>query len=284
MFGAIGRWFKSLGFFMSGRVDNSRRQLDRDPQAIRAKYDEVVREKTAQFTQYKQAVAGLMAQQESKMDTLKQVSAEVERLETLKAGALAKAQQRVGELKASGAGKDAIQSDEDYQKCLSAYNDFSSTLDEKQARINELENDVTEYGTRIDEHRISIKELAQDIEKIRSEAHDAVAEVISAQQEKELAEALGGLPSGNKTGEKLSELRRTRQEIRAEANLAKDLSGSDQKLREAEFLKYAQEHQQNSEFEALVGLADATDTSAAADTSATTDTNGTVLKSDKLPE
>ena len=260
MFGAIGRWFRSLGYFLTGRVDSSRRGMDTDPHAMRAKYDEVIRDKTTLIQQYKQAVAGLIAQQEGKLSKLRELGEEVQRLETLKSGALAKAQQRVGELKGQGAGKDAIQADEDYRKCLSGYNDFSSTLEEKQRRINEHEHDVKEYGTRIKEHKLQMQEALREIDKVKAEAADAVAEVISAQQERDLADAVSGIGDQDTSGEKLSELRRLRHEITAEARVSKELSGNDAKVQEAEFLEYARASQNNSEFEALVGLAESADT------------------------
>ena len=73
MFRAVGRWFRSLGYFLTGRVDSSRRKLDTDPQAMRAKYDDVIKEKTKRIHEYKEAVAGLIAQQEKKLGSIKQL-------------------------------------------------------------------------------------------------------------------------------------------------------------------------------------------------------------------
>ena len=259
MFRAIGRWFRSLGHFLSGRVDDSRRGLDTDPHAIRSKYDEVLREKTQQIQQYKTAVAGLIAQQEQKMAKAKTLMEEAKRTEDLKAGALAKAQSTVARLQAEGASKDAIHSDEDYQQCLSAYNDFTATLKEREAHIADLENDVGDYGKRIADHQRQLKELVASIEKIKAERADAVAEVISAKQEKELNDALSGLNTENSADDKLAELRQLRQEIKAEARVSKELSGSDAKSREAEFMEYAKKTAGQSEFDQLIGLAGAAD-------------------------
>jgi hypothetical protein len=95
MFGAIGRWFKALSYLLTGQVDSARRTLDQNPHVVRAKYDSIVREKIARIQTYKQAVAGLIAQQENKMAAVKRMTEEVQNLERLKAGALAKAKQTV---------------------------------------------------------------------------------------------------------------------------------------------------------------------------------------------
>ena len=277
MFRAIGRWFRSLGYFLTGRVDSSRRTLDSDPQAMRAQYEAVIREKTGRIHQYKQAVAGLIAQQENKLDKIKTLNGEVEKLETLKTGALAKAQQRVKALKGSGADKDAIHGDEEYQKCLMAFNDFSSSLEEKLKRIAEHEGEVAEYGGRIKEHKLQLQELVREIEKLKSETHDAVADVISAKQEKELNDALAGIGEDT-TDARLAELRQTRQELRAEARVSKELAGTDTRLQEAEFLEYARTHAKNDEFDKLIGLADSAEAGGNEAASGDSETSG------KLPE
>ncbi len=255
MFRAIGRWIKAVGYLLTGQVDSARRVLDTNPHVIRAKYDEIVREKISRIQQYKQAVAGLIAQEEAKTAKVKQLSEEVANLERLKAGALAKAKQTVAKLQSAGKSKEAIHADENYKKCLSAYNDFSSTLDEKQERIEELENNVADYKKTIGEHKVQLQQLLREVEKVRSEAADTVAEVISAKQEKEIADTIAGIAEDG-TAEDLQSLRKMRQEVKAEARVAKEMAGSDTKAQENEFLEYARASESTSEFDSLIGLAE----------------------------
>src|SRR5687767_12271396 len=137
MFGALGRWIRAVGYLLTGQIDSARRVLDTNPHVVRAKYDTIIREKVARIHTYKQAVAGLIAQQETKMAKVKALTEEVGNLERLKAGALAKAKQVVEKLKAAGKTEEEIKGDEDYKRCLAAYNDFSSTLGEKQSHITD---------------------------------------------------------------------------------------------------------------------------------------------------
>lgn len=255
MFRAIGRWIKAVGYLLTGQVDSARRVLDTNPHVIRAKYDEIVREKISRIQQYKQAVAGLIAQEEAKTAKVKQLSEEVANLERLKAGALAKAKQTVAKLQSVGKSKEAIHADENYKKCLAAYNDFSSTLAEKQERIEELENNVADYKKTIGEHKIQLQQLLREVEKVRSEAADTVAEVISAKQEKEIADTIAGIAEDG-TAEELQSLRKMRQEVKAEARIAKEMAGADTKAQENEFLEYARTSESTSEFDSLIGLAE----------------------------
>lgn len=258
MFRAIGRWFRAAGYFLSGNIDASRRDLDTNPHVMAARYDDVVRDKTARFHQYKQAVAALIAQQEGKIQTATTLTEEIRRLDQLKAGALAKAKKKVEELKAHGASEDLIRNDADYMKCLSAYNDFVSTLAEKNSRVEDLEKDVTDYAARIKEHKLQMQGLMREIEQIKAESKDAVADVISAKEEKEISDALAGLSRDGSESD-LQELRKLRNEVKAEARISKELSGTNTRVLEEEFLAYAMQSENSNEFDALIGLADSAD-------------------------
>ena len=259
MFGAIMRWFKAVGYLMTGQIDSARRVIDQNPHVVRAKYDQIVRDKVNQIHTYKQAVAGLIAQQETKMAKVKQLSEEMGNLERLKAGALAKAKQTVEQLTKSGKTADEIHATEDYKKCLAAFNDFSSTLNEKQDRIAELEKDIAGYGKAIGDHKVQLQQLLRDVEKIKAESADAVADVITAKQERDLADMLSGIAKDG-SAEELQRLRQMRQELRAEARISKEMAGTDTKAQEAEFLEYARRSSASTEFDALVGLGGATET------------------------
>ena len=254
MFGAVSRWIKALGYLLTGQIDASRRVLDQNPHVVRAKYDDIVRQKVNQIQVYKQAVAGLIAQEESKLAKVKAISEEMANLERLKAGALAKAKQTVERLKAAGKDEAAVKADEDYKRCLAAFNDFSSTLKARQDQISELEKDLAGYAKTIGDHKVQLQQLLRDVEKIRGEAHEAVADVITAKQEREIADTLAGIAKDG-TAEELQRMRQMRQELKAEARISKELAGTDTKVQEAEFLEYARQSQSSSEFDNLIGLA-----------------------------
>lgn len=255
MFGAIMRWFKAVGYLLTGQIDSARRVIDQNPHVVRAKYDQIVRDKVNQIHTYKQAVAGLIAQQETKIAKVKTLSEEVANLERLKAGALAKAKQTVEALTKAGKTKEQVHESEDYKKCLAAYNDFSSSLSEKQDHIAELEKDIATYGKTIGDHKVQLQQILRDVEKLKAEAADAVADLITAKQERDLADMVSGIAKDG-SAEELQRLRQMRQEIRAEARVSKEMAGTDTKAQEAEFLEYARKTAASTEFDALIGLAE----------------------------
>ena len=261
MFRALGRWIKAIGYMLTGQMDAARRTLDTNPHVVRAKFDEIVREKTARIQTYKQAVAQLISQEQRKVAKLKELTSETERLERLKAGALAKAKQTTERLKAAGKGIEEIKADEDYKKCLAAYNDFNSTLTEKQARIAEIEADLEGYTKTIGDHKVQLQSLLREIEQIKGEAADTVADMITAKQEKDIADTLSGIAQDG-TAEELQQLRELRSEAKAEAKISKELAGTDTKAQEADFLEYAASSAASDEFDALLGLSESADTAA----------------------
>ncbi len=258
MFGAIWRYLRAIGYYMTGRIDAARRVLDSNPHVVKATYDQIVREKKERVNQYKEAVATLVAQREKKMQQVERLTADIERLERLKTGALAKAKQRVQVLQGQGKAMADIQVDEEYVKCQGAYKDFVSTLNEKQERITELEQDIAASDQRVGEHKVQLQSLMRDIEKIREEAADTVADMITAKEEREVADMLTGL-STDKTNAELARMRDLRNQVKAEAKVSKELAGTDTRAQEAEFLEFARSSEVSDEFASLVGLAEEKD-------------------------
>ena len=258
MFGAIGRWFKAVWYKITGQIDQARRGLDTDPHVMRAKFDDIIKGKVNQIHTYKQAVATLIAQQEKKMAKVKSLTEEVQKLENLKAGALAMAKQAVAKLQGEGKTKEELHADPDYKKCLTAYNDFAATLTEKQDHIKDLENDIGEYDGSIANHKINLQQLQRDIEKLKSEAADAVADVITAKEERDLSDMLNGI-SKDGMAKELQDMRDLRHEMRAEARVSREMAGTDSKQQEAQFLEYARSNTASDEFDSLLDMAEGTE-------------------------
>lgn len=260
MFRAISRYIRAFGYLITGRIDRARQEMSKNPYVVQATYDRIIHEKKDRIQQYKDAVARMIAQQEKKAAKVRSLSAEVNHLEQLKQGAAAKAKSVVATLQAQGMTLEQIKANEDYVKCMTAFNDFTSTATEKTKHIEELETDLAELAKSIAGHKIQLQSLARDIDKLKSEANDAVADMITAREEEELADMISGI-SNDRTSEELSELRDLRQQQKAEAKISKEMAGTDTKVQEAEFLDYARNSVATDEFDKLIGLANTTDRS-----------------------
>jgi len=251
MFRAIGRWLRALGYLVTGRIDQARKTLLTNPNVIRATYDQVITEKKRRIHQYKDAVAAMIGQEEKKKGTLKSLTEEIGHLERMKAGAAAMAKKIVAKYPGD---VEAVKGDPEYARCQTAFRDFSTTLTEKEQRITELETDIEALAKNIGDHKIQIQGLLRDLDSVKEEKHDAVADVISAREEQQIADVVAGI-SEDRTSQELSELRDVRREMKAKARMSREMAGLDTKRDEEEFLAYASEHAASDEFDALIGLA-----------------------------
>ncbi len=258
MFRAIGRFFRAIGYLLTGKVDKQTDKLQRDPTVIKAQFARIVREKKSSIQEYMSAVAQLVAQEEKKTQMVKRLSDELKRLRNLQAGAGGKAKERAVDLKAKGVEIAVIKADAQILQAKAAFSDFGSTIDEKEARIAELEGDIQGYSNRISNHKVQLQSLQRDIDKIKDEASDTVADMITATEEKQLNDVLSGI-SEDGTGAELERMRELRNQAKAEARVASELAGTDGKRLEAEYEQFAASHQANDEFDDLLGLDESDD-------------------------
>ncbi|HLD71188.1 MAG TPA: hypothetical protein VI873_01060 [Candidatus Peribacteraceae bacterium] len=262
MFRAIGRYFTAFLYLITGRIDRARKTLETDPHVMAASYDDIIREKRARIQQYMGAVSTLMAQQEKKKEELKRLNEEATRLEKIMAGALAAAKKRAAELQASGKSLEDIKHDEAYLKHQGAFRDTSTTLEEKKSRIASLSTDIKGYDGQIANHTLQLQSLQREMEKLKTEAADSVARIISATEQKQLADMLSGLSTDN-SSERLAGIRSAVAEAEAGAKISTKLAGTDAKAAEAEYLVYAETSVADDEFARLVGLSKQVDDRAA---------------------
>lgn len=250
MFKAVGKYFRAVWYLMTFRVNKASETLRMNPGVISANYDRVIEEKRSRLNQYKDAVSAMIAQEESKKEKLRQITEEIGKLEKLRSGAAAKAKKIVDKFNGDIS---AVKGDPDYIKCQAAFKDFSSTLAEKQQRATEIDEDLKQLVANVGGHKTQIQSLMRELDKLKEEKHDAVADVLSATEEKQIADMMTGL-SNDRTSEELRELREMRQKASANARISRELAGMDTQRAEAEFLEYAQTNEADDEFDALIGL------------------------------
>lgn len=251
MFKAVGKYFRAVWYLMTFRVDKASETLRMNPGVVSANYDRIIDEKRQRLNQYKDAVSAMIAQEESKKEKLRAVTDEIGKLEKLRSGAAAKAKKLVEQYNGD---VEAVKRDPEYVKCQAAFKDFSSTLAEKQHRATEIDEDLKQLVANVSGHKTQIQSLMRDLDKLKEEKHDAVADILSASEERQIADMMTGL-SNDRTSEELRELRELRSKSSANARVSRELAGMDTKRAEAEFMEYAQSTEADDEFDALIGLA-----------------------------
>jgi chromosome segregation ATPase len=251
MFKAVGKYFRAVYYLLTFRVDKASETLRMNPGVISANYDRIISEKKQRLNQYKDAISAMIAQEESKKEKLRSITEEISKLDKLRSGAAAMAKKLVEKY---GGNPEAVKNDPEYMKCQTSFKDFSSTLAEKQKRATEIEEDLKQLVANVSGHKTQIQSLMRELDRLKEEKHDAVADVLSAGEEKQIADMMTGL-TNDRTSEELHELRELRQKASASARVSRELAGMDTQRAEAEFLEYAQASDADDEFDALIGLA-----------------------------
>ena len=259
MANGFSRFFKAIWYTLTGKAHESADKMMENPEAVRGAYEDIIKDKKGNIQRYKQAIGQLIALVEQKRSAVKNLTDEVERLEELKAGAIAKAQQTAAQLQGEGLAPEQVKQHGDYTRCVTAYQDFNSNLVEKTDRITALEGEIEGAQADIESHKLQITSLHRDLDKIKSEQSEAVADLITAREQEEIADMLSGI-SMDGTSAELTRMREIREKAKARSKVAQELAGTDSKSEEEEFLTAARSSATSDEFDALIFGAQQTDT------------------------
>lgn len=261
------RFFKAIWYTLTGRAHESADRMMENPEAVRGAYEDIINDKKGNIQRYKQAIGQLIALVEQKRSAVKNLTDEVERLEELKSGAIAKAQQTAAALQGEGLTQEEIKQHAEYTRCVTAYQDFNSNLQEKSGNITELENEIEGAQADIESHKLQITNLHRDLDKIKSEQSEAVADLITAREQEEIADMLSGI-SMDGTSAELTRMREIREKAKARSKVSQELAGTDSKSEEEEFLTAARSSATSDEFDSLIFGAQQTDAKTETETEA----------------
>ena len=100
-------------------------------------------------------------------------------------------------------------------------------------------------------HQLQITSLHRDLDKIKSEQSEAVADLITAREQEEIADMLSGI-SMDGTSAELTRMREIREKAKARSTVAQELAGTDSKSEEEEFLAAARSSATSAEFDPLI--------------------------------
>ena len=261
------RFFKAIWYTLTGRAHEQADKLMENPEAVRGAYEDIIRDKMENIQRYKSAIGQLIALVENKKNSLKSLTEDVEKFERLKTGAIEKAKTTAAQLQQQGIADEDIKQNAEYVRCVTAYQDFHSTLEEKNNRITELEIDIERAQKDIASHKNQMQTLHRDLNKIKTEQSETVADLITAREQEQIADMMSGI-STDGTSEELSRMREIREKAKGRSVVAQELAGTDAKTEEEEFLAAAQSTAASDEFDSLIFGAQKTDAPATTDDTA----------------
>jgi phage shock protein A len=175
------------------QYDKQTDSLIENPEAVRGVYEDIIRDKQGNIQRYKNVIGQLIALVEQKKNSLKGLTDDIDKLEQLKAGTIEKKESITAKLQKEGNSDEEIEQHPDYVRCVAAYNDFHSTLEQKNARFAKLQQDIKRAQDDIESHKLQITELHRDLEKIKAEQSEAIADLIAARTQQEVDDLLSGI-------------------------------------------------------------------------------------------
>jgi phage shock protein A len=256
----MGRLTRSIGRFFNGVINLitlrfiwASKKIEDNPEVVGLEYDEIIRGKAGAAQRVKNAVGGLIANQEQWGARLASLTDEIENLEQEKAGAQALAEGRVKALRAQGMSDANILKDPEVMQYQAAFADCASTIEEKRARAQDLEKQIQDIQGTVEEYVVQLQNMQRDLQQLRAERHEAVADMQISLQFDSINEALAGI-STEGTENRLVELRRRRSEARGKARASSRLAGTDVSLQRQKLREAARQRVGNREFLNAIGI------------------------------
>ncbi len=187
---SIVRYFKGIWYALIGRVQKRTNKHTQNLKAVRDAYDVLIRVKQEDVQSYKNAIGQLIALVENKKNSLKGLTDDIDKLEQMKEGAIAKAESTAAALQKIGIPEKEIEQHPDYVLHITSYNDYHSTLEEKNARVAKIEQDIERAQEGIESHKLQITSLHRDLNRFKTEQSEAVADLLEASERRDIADTL----------------------------------------------------------------------------------------------
>ncbi len=250
-------WLKGLFRRLFGRRDTAE-VAPTMPAALRARYREVIDEKSGRIDRYQQAVAQLVTQWQRKTANLEELGEEIQQQERAERDKLAEAERLVDRLKAAGQTLEQIKGDTRYQRCLAAYESLAADLEEQREGFSELEADAEEHLVKIQHHKSQLEELVSELEELEQESAEVAADLATVQVEKEIVDLQAGI-SRTDSDHELQKLLRQFRKAKAAVRVTREAADLDAGAGDDQYLDVARKVSAAKRFEASVGLGEAAD-------------------------
>lgn len=223
-------WARIRGIFIQAGDD----LVSSSPEAIRSTYASAIDEAKRRYKEMERAVALLANEREKTETSLKNMEAEKTELQRKLEGALS-----------------AAESNPDDSTHREAGIRYISRIKEIEGRQTGLSSDLDTQKGRVEEYKTRLRSFSDEIEKLRKEQGQMVAEFISNQQLIQLEDRLRGLGESAVDASVVA-IREKVSGMRSEAKIAAEMRGTTLAHQDAEYEKIGAEKEAASRFDELL--------------------------------
>lgn len=239
MIKAIVKLFKTIGYALSGRINQISEIWGEDPHVIGEKYNRIIDEKKARYKTITRAVSRLMTSLDKKERQLSEYRDQAENKEKILKGAKIAGQRLSRELKSEGIDIEAIKNNEKIKDYAARSADARSSLTLLEGDIKNTGNEIEEDAQELVRFERDIKQMQRDFSSLLQERDRAMARVSSARERKELYQMKTGI-SDDQTSELLREVRDSVSNVENLTKLAAKTTGYESKQDEEDLIALAQ--------------------------------------------
>jgi phage shock protein A len=229
--GFIGKlWAVVRGFFIRAGDD----VVSGGPEAIRATYASAIDDAKRRYKDMQQAVARLVRERARTEQSLKDLDIEEKELQKKLEGALAMAE--------------AEPDNPSHREAGSRYLTRIREIDEKQAALTE---DLDVQRDKVEGYKTKLRAFSDEIEKLKREQGEMVAEFVSSRQVIQLEDRLKGLGE-SAVDESIVAIREKVANLKAEAKVASEMSSSSTGAQDERYERVGAEKEAANRFDELL--------------------------------
>lgn len=236
-FGSVFGFFRNLTQLVTGKTNEQRKILARNPHVINTKFEEARKQKQSRANQLLNAIAAIETESVKMEKRIKEDEAKIAKLEALAKNAYDSAESRVNALKGD---KEAVLKDQDYNEAKAAYAKFNAevaALKESlggadgnggmKAQYEQLRQSIRGYE---DEHR----KMIADLQSLELRKNRVIADIKSAEAQEEIVRQTAGI-SDDIVETDLQEIESMAQESRSRSNVISRLNSTNSPTLEEKF-------------------------------------------------
>jgi len=231
-------WAVIRGFFIRAGDE----VVSSSPQAIQATYAAAIDDAKRRYKDMEKAVAMLASQREKTEMNLKEMGSEEIELHRRLEGALASAE--------------AEPDNEVHREAGARYLTQIKEIDEKQAKLNQ---DLEAQSKKVEEYKVKLRSFTEEIQRLKREQGEMIAEFISTQQVLALEDRLKGLGESS-VDESLVAIRDKVANMRAQVKIAAEMRGAEVQAHDETYERIGTEKEAKARFDEMLKSRAATKT------------------------
>lgn len=271
-----GRFFRGLVRVLTFGLVKLTEPMEDSPAMVGLQYEEIIEQKAKAAQQLKNSIGALMGQQETLQAKYETLQNEIKDLEDEKAGFLALARDRIKHLtETEGKTQEQALADAEVMQYQASFSDADSSLTAKMKHLEDIKQQVGGMQESIDNYIIQGQQMAREVETLRQEKHEAVANIAINRNIDKINEALAGISTSG-ADDQLANIRRRTSEIKGRAKASQRIASTDVSVQRQKAKEAAKRVVANKEFLAGLGIKK----EAAPETAARSDTG----EKSQLPE